>query len=818
MIIFLPSIFSSIFGFTWSLVLLQVASIFSKECIVYIWYLFKSSKYLSRIQACRAYIFLIGDSHNEKMKQSVSGTNSQAIPVTEFVRTFVRQPIAMSAQTIIGQVYFDVEGDDELRIGGSNDFHSLQRRITWRGDPEETGSDCTIVVITNELQAVTYHVHKSVICFGSKQSKYFSSQFLRSIESTSSSRKVPLVKVELDQRDAENIPILLDFMYKPCIQDQSGASLNDMVSAKLTSNGTMDTAMSSFSTPSLQQSSSSVENDLETNWTECEEISSENAVSLRYLARKFENEALTRVVNKFIQRDLNFSTGPMYLYLSWEYKDDRLMESAQRLCAENISQLDIKALIRLPLNLFRIVAKSLESFEQENKELSLLLSDVVCRYLEKNPTLSTAEILLELTDPLRMPYISSEAAIGFTAIVKDLEPDNATVHWDGLVRLCRRCARAVVKEYGWSDFSINAAVNEFLINHNEESNKTLLPHATVRVDGLLFATSFAAALEQAQDDYEDIAIAHKHFKIMMKSLQESVSILEKGLQRKDDFIAKQQTELRNARSEIRKLKQQIEETEQQLRLQRSSHIQSSQRQTKEEVSAMNGQSRLSAEMINTASISYIQSDLVDTNRRLQSQQSVGSSTSNHKQQNREARPSNSTSLHQPLHRMSSGSGQHYSSPAPMARQRLQQQERDKLNSVPNNCQRQQNDAASAPQPSQTTSIPQQPFDESAARFCIGKQPQPRRRQQHIPLSKANDAQYKYHPDLLEMSYSEQSTTFDHEDDDDENELMELEMSFSTIEQDLISPSQVGVNVHNNKNRKRRELKTKSEMRSKSLLV
>jgi hypothetical protein len=45
----------------------------------------------------------------------------------------------------------------------------------------------------------------------------------------------------------------------------------------------------------------------------------------------------------------------------------------------------------------------------------------------------------------------------------------------------------------------------------------------------------------------------------------------------------------------------------------------------------------------------------------------------------------------------------------------------------------------------------------------------------------------------------------------------LEMNF-TPPRDLISPAQVGIDVHANKNRKRQELKTKSEMRSKSLLV
>lgn len=59
---------------------------------------------------------------------------------------------------------------------------------------------------------------------------------------------------------------------------------------------------------------------------------------------------------------------------------------------------------------------------------------------------------------------------------------------------------------------------------------------------------------------------------------------------------------------------------------------------------------------------------------------------------------------------------------------------------------------------------------------------------------------------------------DDNNDDDDDSLFDIAMSFSSLGQDLISPSQVGVDIHNNKSEKRLELKTRNEMRSKSLLV
>lgn len=658
-----------------------------------------------------------------------------------------------------GITYFDVNGDKELLQSSSDDNDS---RLTWRGDPLETGSDCTIVVVTNELQAATYFVHKSIVCFGTRQSKYFAKNLIQNVEGNKMPKGVPSVKVELDQRDAENFPIFLDFMYSnsnPSKQHQGNLSLQHKAAL---SNGTMETAMSSFSTPSMLTSNAS--GDLSCNFSDGEEIVTENAVSLRHLARAFENDALIRAANKFIQKDLNFSTGPAYLCTAWEYKDDRLMESSQRLCAENIEQIDTKALIRLPLHLFRIVIKSLESFEGDNKELSIRLSEIVCRYFEKHPETRTAGLLLELTDPLLMPYIASEAAIGYTAIVKDLEPADAAQHWASLVRLCRRCAKAVVKEYGWSDFSVNAAVNEYLDSRRQtgsEGKTTKSKIAPSNLDSLLFSTSFAAALEQAQEDYDDVTATQQALETMVSTLSQSVTALEVAHEQKDVFIQKQKSALEDAQKLIATLQRQLDNTTQRP----SAPSQQQQRRFAPPMVHPRLQPPCNAETIsvNRSNAMVHAQTVIDNNKHSRLQYTSPLRSEQHTSTHNQPRSVDNDNRRLYLSPQQNPQRPFNPSSAPMARQRMQQQQQHHPSHIP-----------------QTVDVQQQIEDD-----LFGDLPTSHERVHHIHREPP--------PDLLEMK-------------------------FPSYVKDLISPTQVGVDIHAKKNRTRQELKTKSEMRSKSLLV
>ena len=432
---------------------------------------------------------------------------------------------------------------DEMMESDGVAYTDRSKRLTWRGDPSATLADFTIVVVTNELQSYTHHVHRSVLCFGGRNSGFFRRVVPKAIDKQnhrSNKNMLPSTKVELDQRDVRNFPVLLDFMYSTS-------------NVGISSNGTIATANSTMSFTSSTDDMS--------NQSAAGEglINAGNAVSLRHLARIFEVESLTLAVTRFIQKDLNVENALRYLVSANEYQDARLFQSANRLCLDNFTQLDKKDLTKLPYPTFRILVRSFESIKEDDKNTSFFLSEVVCRYLEKNRNIVTAAILLELTDNLLVPYIAPEAAIGFTAIIKSLKPEDAKTKWDPLVRLCRRCAETVVKEYGWSDFAVDGAMNEYL-------GHSVSLHSEVNcVDSLLFATSFAAALAQAQGDYGEVQSSQSALEGMLGMLSQTVDLLEKANERKDRYMSKQDETIAESRkrenyleNEVRELKQQLE--------------------------------------------------------------------------------------------------------------------------------------------------------------------------------------------------------------------------------------------------------------------
>ena len=155
-----------------------------------------------------------------------------------------------------------------------------------------TYSDWTIIVATGDFDSRTYHVHKSILSVGPRSSKYFAHLFLEEGHHYNQSQTT---RIELDEPDADSFPMLLDFMYNT---SANGASNDDDLLSLV------------------------IKDDFTTS----------NAVSLRHLARVFDCEGLMLAVNKFIQKYLSLKTGPLYLTQAYLYQDERLVESAKRLC------------------------------------------------------------------------------------------------------------------------------------------------------------------------------------------------------------------------------------------------------------------------------------------------------------------------------------------------------------------------------------------------------------------------------------------------------------------------------------------------------
>ena len=278
--------------------------------------------------------------------------------------------------------------------------------------------------------------------------------------------------------------------------------------------------------------------------------------------------ALSLIVNKFIQKYLSLKTGPLYLTQAYLYQDERLVESAKRLCIENFTHLETRSITRLPLPLFRsiIVAiierskKALDFNAEDEGALSYQLSEVVCQYFEKHPDCLTVKLLLELTRESIMPKIASEPAIGFTALAREVDPREIqpdSEEWKGLVDLCQRCARAVVGEYGWKDFNVTSALDEYLNGP--------CGHDGTKMDSLLFATSFAAALEKAQNDYKTINKGSSTFRKQVYDLQKENSSFQSVNQGMNDEVERYKLVLADTREELLLLKQQVKDLRRQQR-------------------------------------------------------------------------------------------------------------------------------------------------------------------------------------------------------------------------------------------------------------
>mmetsp|Transcript_17703 Transcript_17703/g.40843 ORF Transcript_17703/g.40843 Transcript_17703/m.40843 type:complete len:457 (-) Transcript_17703:149-1519(-) len=418
---------------------------------------------------------------------------------------------------LLGESYFSTDGDDGVSKV------EQEAVLSWRGDPLQTFSDWTIIVATSEFDSKTYHVHKSMLSVGPRSSRYFSRLFLEGSNRYNQSQSS--TRIELDEQDADSFPLFLDFMYDTCPDADDDESLTLNVN---------------------------------------EDFSTLNAVSLRHLARVFDCEGLMLAVNKFIQKDLSLKTGPVYLVQAHLYRDDRLIESAKRLCIENFSRLEIRSITRLPLELFKsvmaAVIKRIKNSHEisigEEEAMSSHLSEVVCQYFEKHPDQMTVRLLLELTNENVMPKIASEPAIGFTALARELnareiKPDSD--EWRGLVALCQRCAQAVVGEYGWKDFNIASALEEYLYGPcaGEES--------TTKLDSLLFATSFAAALERAQNDIQLVDTGSSKSKKQIENLKRENEDLQWQNQSMKDEVERYKTVLAGTKDELVSLKQQVKE-------------------------------------------------------------------------------------------------------------------------------------------------------------------------------------------------------------------------------------------------------------------
>mmetsp|Transcript_16886 Transcript_16886/g.26362 ORF Transcript_16886/g.26362 Transcript_16886/m.26362 type:complete len:404 (-) Transcript_16886:34-1245(-) len=272
---------------------------------------------------------------------------------------------------------FKYNQDEESPSSGCQ----AKAKLSWRLDPEESLSDYKIVVTTpndaNEDRpqarkrpgkkrkkkknegSVEFSVHKNILAVGPHSSQYFARLFLSETELTEHTSNAS--SIELEPSAAKVFPKMLDFIY---------SSKHDYV---------------------------------------LDDITSQDAVPLRHLASYFGVEELFEEVNAFIREDLKYTNAPIYVTEAVIYNDEKILDAASVLCAQNIEDIAPDVMASLPLKCFRDALLS-PDFQNERKRNSTVLSKHVAAFCRKNTEELDKKILLELTDKEAISMIDSDEA------------------------------------------------------------------------------------------------------------------------------------------------------------------------------------------------------------------------------------------------------------------------------------------------------------------------------------------------------------------------------------------------------------------------
>ena len=239
---------------------------------------------------------------------------------------------------------------------GDASDEDIEQQLSWRMIPEESLSDWTLIVTTSEDSCVSneYHLHRTILAFGPCRSDYFAALFQKPMKETMTNTST--IEMAMDAADA--VPLMLDFIY------------------------TQELAM----------------------------ITSEQAMSLRFLAEYFGIKLLLRKVVSFINDDMNITNVHRYLKLAKIFHDEDIRLLAQRCCIDNIMQMDTTSplLPSLDLNFFH---KVVSSSDIETSSASCHISTLVAAYCRLHQAELSPEVFDKLTDSVHMPVIDKKCSM-----------------------------------------------------------------------------------------------------------------------------------------------------------------------------------------------------------------------------------------------------------------------------------------------------------------------------------------------------------------------------------------------------------------------
>eukprot|EP00816_Leptocylindrus_hargravesii_P012837 CAMPEP_0196825408 /NCGR_PEP_ID=MMETSP1362-20130617/93036_1 /TAXON_ID=163516 /ORGANISM="Leptocylindrus danicus, Strain CCMP1856" /LENGTH=444 /DNA_ID=CAMNT_0042205827 /DNA_START=148 /DNA_END=1483 /DNA_ORIENTATION=+ len=335
-----------------------------------------------------------------------------------------------------------------FNFGGEDSDAEGNTCLSWRLDPEKSLSDYKITIITttptatlDEQEVVVvdhesegkgqpsgdnaplkiqkvYYVHKHVLAVGPRRSQYFARLFRSGIEVAEHTSDTS--SIELEPSAAKLFPKMLDFMYS---------------------------------------------------WhNEKFVVTPKDAVVMRYLASYFGVKALYTDVGDFIRQDLTQrpTNAPFYVADAILYQDEKVLEVAKSLCAQEFNKIKPEVMAELPLQFFRDMLSSPNLIREENSDILSRHVAAICR---NHAGEIDHSVMIELTDNDIMPTVASDAALYLMQLsnVHSLQMVSGTESSTGPT-LHERCVDIVSKK--WYDMIYSEIIGgeKVVIGDSDYSN------------------------------------------------------------------------------------------------------------------------------------------------------------------------------------------------------------------------------------------------------------------------------------------------------------------------------------------------------------
>jgi hypothetical protein len=305
-----------------------------------------------------------------------------------FMLSYVCQGIDVSSPA-----YLNYDPDEE---GPPQEEHLLD----WRLDPMESHSDWILQAVVPEGETTNYHVHKAVLCVGSRKSEFLETQlYQKHQQPADTTTSTTATRLTLHPLAAKAFSALLDYMYQKPLH-----------------------------------------------------ITTDTATALHDLADQLEIKRLRWEARQFWQSDLDVTNYLLYYEHAAAFGDEKIQNAVAHLVASQLDQTTdiVKHASAQFWYQLLLVIKERAARDNNNSiepELSLQLSNLTATVLERNYPVS-ADMFNKLTNEIFLPVIHPNVAVFCLQMERRIVFEKL-VNEDGLSNLQTRCVAALATV--WND-------------------------------------------------------------------------------------------------------------------------------------------------------------------------------------------------------------------------------------------------------------------------------------------------------------------------------------------------------------------------------